>query len=113
MKMLPDALKNCDMILNDNPDELLVMYHKLRILFLLGNFDESIKICNQILNVYPNNGDVLFDKACNLASLKKTNDCLKSLNLAIQISNEFKVKAINNTTFQSLQNNQDFLQLIK
>ena len=112
MRMFDEALQNCDLFLNENPNELTVLYHKLRILQMIEQFDESVDICNKILNVYPNNGEILFDKAVNLACLGKTPACLKSLKMSIQISNEFKIKAKNSSSFDGLEKNHQFLEII-
>ena len=111
--MLDEALQNCDFFLNDNPDEFIVLYHKLRILRSLKKFEKSLSICHKILNVYPNNGDVLFDKAENLICLGKTSECLESLKASIVISSEFKIKAKNNTSFDVLGKNHQFLEIVR
>ena len=111
MNMLDEALDNCNNILK-NSDELIVKYHKLRILFSLKKYQESLQICDEILYLYPNNPDVLFDKALNLALLGKNEDSIKSLNSAIAISKKFKIKAKNNKSFQALQKEPNFLKLI-
>ena len=92
---------------------MIVLYHKLRILHELKEFDESLKICDKILTLYPNNGDVLFDKAINLALLDKNEGSIESLDAAIKISNKFKVKAKNNKSFKKLGKNQNFKKLVE
>ena len=68
--------------------------------------------CNKILLFYPNNGDVLFDKVCNLISLDRNEECLKSLNEVIKITNKFKLKAKKNKIFKKLEKNQNFINLM-
>ena len=80
---------------------------------MLKKYEESIEICDKILDIYPNNSDVLYDKATNLILLGKTENCLKVLNLTIQISKKFKVKAKNSKSFHVLHKNPDFIKLIK
>jgi len=80
---------------------------------MIEQFDESVDICNKILNVYPNNGEILFDKAVNLAYLGKISACLESLKLSIQISDEFKIKAKNSSSFDGLEKNHQFLEIIR
>jgi tetratricopeptide (TPR) repeat protein len=80
---------------------------------MLTNYKESLKICNVILETYPNNADVLFDKATNLIMLNKTSECLDSLNSAINTSKKFKIKAKKNILFKLLENNQRFAKLIE
>jgi tetratricopeptide (TPR) repeat protein len=111
--MLDSALDNCNIILSKNSNQLIVMYHKLRILKTMKRYSESMKICDKILQSYPNNGDVLFDKSVNLALLGRDDECLESLNLLISISNKFKIKIRNNKVFAKLQKNQNFIKLFK
>ena len=103
MIKLDYALHSCNSILSKNPNDLIVLYHKLRILYALKKYERSLEICNKILLLYPNNGDVLFDKACNLISLDRNEECLKSLDSAIKISNKFKLKAKKNKLFKRLE----------
>ena len=109
--MLDYALDNCNTVLSKNPNELIVLYHKLRILYSLKKYEQSLKICDKILLLYPNNGDVLFDKACNLVSLDRNEECLFSLTAAIKISNKFKLKAKKNKLFKKLEKNHVFMNL--
>ena len=55
---------------------------------------------------------MLFEKACNLLSLDRNEECLKSLNEAIKISNEFKLKAKKNKLFKKLEKNHIFINLM-
>ena len=41
----------------------------------MKKFTESIEICNMILELYPNNADVLVDKSCNYALLYDYPNC--------------------------------------
>ena len=113
MKMLVNALDNCNLMLKDDPDQLIIMYHKLRILYALEKYEESLEICDKILQKYPKNGDVLFDKAVSLINLNRISKCLETLSFAIQISDKFKIKARSNKALHILQKNDKFLKLIK
>ena len=59
----------------------------------MKKFNESISCCNRILQDYPNNGDVLFDKASNFAMLSNFDDALDLLEHAIFQGIQYKVKA--------------------
>ena len=113
MEILDSALDNCNKLLNETPNELIVMYQKLRILFAIKKYKHSLQICDKILQIYPKNADVLFDKASNLAHLNRNADCLKSLSLAIEISKKFKIKAKKSKSFQGFSKDQNFLKLIE
>ena len=55
---LENAIEICDNILEENPDEFIVLYHKLRLLKKLNRSKESNEICDKILKVYPKNIEV-------------------------------------------------------
>jgi hypothetical protein len=78
----------------------------------MGNFNESILCCNQILNDYPDNGDVLFDKSCNLVMVSKNNEALDLLEKAISQGIQYKIKAKKSKSFEKLSNDPRFQRLI-
>ena len=49
---------NLDQNVAENPDELIVLYHKLRLLKKLNRVEESNEICKKILSIYPSNIEV-------------------------------------------------------
>ena len=55
---IDDALKICDKLLEKNPNEFTVLYHKLRLLKKIDRFEESNEICNKILKQYPSNLEI-------------------------------------------------------
>ncbi len=78
----------------------------------MTKFDESILCCNSILNDYPNNGDVLFDKSCNLVMLSKIDDAVNLLERAIIQGTQFKVKAKKSESFKKLLDDSKFKKLV-
>ncbi len=78
----------------------------------MEKFSESILCCNSILKNYPNNGDVLFDKSCNLAMLSKVDEALDLLEYAIIQGTQFKIKAKKSKSFKKLSNNSKFKKLV-
>ena len=78
----------------------------------MKNFNESISCCNCILKDYPNNGDVLFDKASNFAMLSNFDIALDLLEHAIFQGIQYKVKAKTSKSFENLSNNARFQNLI-
>ena len=94
------------------PNYNIVLYHKERILFSLKNFDDSILCCNRILDDYPDNADVLYDKSCSLAMRGELEQSLEILSLAISNNSKFKNKAKSSTCFEILKNNHLFEKLI-
>jgi tetratricopeptide (TPR) repeat protein len=78
----------------------------------MERFEESILCCNKILDDYPHNGDVLFDKSCNLAMLSRIDDALDTLENAISQGIQYKIKAKKTTSFEKLTDNQKFQKLV-
>ena len=85
----------------------------VRILKSLKRYDESMKVCDRILRMYPNNTDILFEKASNLLYLGKNNECLEFLNSVTNMSNKFKIKIRNSKLFEQLQKNENFVKLLE
>ena len=109
---LIEALSICDNILKNNLNYNIVLYHKERILFSMNKFDESISCCNSILEDYPDNGDVLFDKASNYVMLSNYDTALDLLERAISKGIQYKIKAKKSKSFENLSNNIRFQNLI-
>ncbi len=61
---------------------------------------------------YPDNGDVLFDKACNLVMLSQTNEALDSLEKSISQGTQYKLKAKKSKFFENLTDDPRFQSLI-
>jgi hypothetical protein len=78
----------------------------------MGKFNESISCCNSILEDYPDNGDVLFDKASNSAMLSNFDDALNLLEHAISQGIQYKIKAKKSKSFENLFDNIRFQNLI-
>jgi hypothetical protein len=71
----------------------------------MGKYRESISCCNQILEDYPENGDVLYDKSCNFVMLSENDTALSLLEHAISQGVQYKVKAKKSETFKQFSNN--------
>jgi hypothetical protein len=78
----------------------------------MKKFEESIVCCNRILKDYPNNGDVLFDKSCNLLMLSKLDEALDNLEISISQGTQYKIKAKKSKFFEKLNDNKRFQSLI-
>jgi hypothetical protein len=77
----------------------------------MGNFDDSILCCNLILDDYPDNVDVLFDKSCSLAMLSKNDEALTLLKRAVSHGMKYKVKAKKSKSFEKLLDDSRFKSL--
>ena len=78
----------------------------------MNKFNESISCCNSILKDYPDNGDVLFDKASNFAMLSNFDGALDLLEHAISQGIQYKIKAKKSKSFENLSDNIRFQNLI-
>ena len=78
----------------------------------MKKFEESIVCCNKILKDYPNNGDVEFDKSCNLVMLSRIDEALDNLENSISQGIQYKTKAKKSKFFEKLHDNQRFQNLI-
>jgi len=78
----------------------------------LEKFNDSISCCNRILDNYPNNGDVLFDKSCNLVMLSQLDQALDVLQHAISQDVKYKSKAKKSKSFEKLIHNTKFEKLV-
>ena len=78
----------------------------------MNKFDESILCCNHILQDYPDNLDVLFDKASNFAMLSNFDDALDLLECIISQGIQYKIKAKKSKSFENLSHDVRFQNLI-
>jgi tetratricopeptide (TPR) repeat protein len=107
-----DALSICNGILENNSKYNIALYHKERILFSMGNYDESIECCDKILDDYPDNADVLFDKSCSFVMISKNKEALDLLERAISQGVQYKIKAKKSKIFEKLSNDVRYKKLI-
>ncbi|MGI9568069.1 MAG: tetratricopeptide repeat protein [Nitrosopumilus sp.] len=77
----------------------------------MKNFPESILCCNLILEDYPDNGDILYDKSCNLAMLSNFEEALDLLEHAISKGDKYKTKAKISKSFEKLSESSRFQEL--
>ena len=91
---------------------MIVLYHKLRVLKKLNRFSESNIICKKLLNVYPENGDVLYDMADNFLKLKDNENFLITLQKAVTAIPNLKNKSRSNKEFKSVYDNEIFLNIV-
>ncbi|MDH3834990.1 MAG: hypothetical protein OES34_12645, partial [Nitrosopumilus sp.] len=61
---------------------------------------------------YPDNGDVLFDKSCNLVMLSNFDKALDLLECAISQGIQYKIKAKKSKSFKKLSDNYKFQELV-
>ncbi len=77
----------------------------------MKNYDESIECCNLILNDYPENGDVLFDKSCSFVMMSKNEEALDLLERAISQGTQYKIKAKKSKLFKKFSDDARFKKL--
>ena len=93
---LEEGLSACDRILgarrggrhdggaSGTGNNNIVLYHKERILFAMGRYDESVLCCDEILRDYPANLDLLFDRSCGLAMGSRFGEAVETLEAAVE-----------------------------
>ena len=106
------ALSICNEILNTNPKYNTVLYHKERVLFLWGTLMNPFYVVIEILDDYPDNGDVLFDKSRSFVMLSKNDEALNLLERAISHGIQYKIKAKKSKSFEKLLDDSRFQNLI-
>ena len=106
------ALSICEKLLKNNPDDMIVLYHKLRILKKLYKFQESNLICKKLLDVYPDNGDILYDMSANFLKMNDIEKFLSTLQKAINAIPNLKNKSKNNKEFVQFHNDNRFLKIV-
>ena len=113
------ALRLCDRLLRRGggiPRDNTVLYHKERILLSMGRFAESVSCCDRILEDYPDNADVLFDKSCGLAMLSRGGEALDLLERAVSSEGgrgaPFRAKAKRSGFFKGLHGDARFQGLV-
>ena len=89
-----------------------MLYHKLRILKKLNKFSESNSICIKLLDIYPENGDVLYDMASNFLKLNNVEQFLKFLQKAVNVMPNLKNKSKNNKEFEKVFTDERFVNII-
>jgi tetratricopeptide (TPR) repeat protein len=81
----PDALKALDKAIELDPGYFVAYSEKARILSRNGSYNESMEVFNEALSLFPDNPEILMDKANTLLNAEKYED---SLNVSEQILNK-------------------------
>ena len=77
----------------------------------LEKFIESNSICMKLLNIYPENADVLYDIASNFLKLNDIEQFLKFLQKAVNVMPTLKNKSKNNKEFEKFFTNEIFVDI--
>ena len=99
-------------ILENTPNDRIVLYHKMRIFKKLERFSESNIICDKLLDDYPTNGEVLYDMASNFLKIGDEMSFFSTLQKAVTEMPNLKNKSKNNVEFEQFRNNERFLKII-
>ena len=75
-------------------------------------FSESNKICIKLLNIYPENSDILYDAASNFLKLDDTENFLTYLQKAVNVAPNLKNKSKHNKEFEKIFTNKRFMNII-
>jgi hypothetical protein len=78
----------------------------------LNRFSESNIVCNKLLKIYPDNGDVLYDMASNFLKIRDDENFFLTLQKAINVIPNLKNKSRSNREFQQFHNDERFLKIV-
>lgn len=79
----------------------------------LNNYADCIKINNEIIKEDKKNDSAYFNNACSYAMLKKDDEALKALKMAVKLAPENKKIASSSEIFERFKKNKEFLDIIK
>ncbi|MBR0518336.1 tetratricopeptide repeat protein, partial [bacterium] len=79
----------------------------------LNNYAECVKINNEIIREDKKNDSAYFNNACSYAMLKKDDEALKALKMAVKLDPENKKIASSSKMFERLKKNKEFLEIVK
>ena len=106
------AVEICDELLKNNPDEIIALYHKLRILKKLDRFAESNMICMKLVDIYPENGEVLYEMASNFLKLGDEEQFFNLLQKAVNVLTNLKNKSRQNKEFEKFFTDERFMNIV-
>lgn len=81
--------------------------------FYQGDFEKALEKYNQSLAIIPYKFESLYNKACVLSLLNRTNEALQTLKIAAMIHNYAIDLAERDPDFENLKNNPDFQALLR
>ena len=99
-------------MLKNNPDEIIALYHKLRILKKLDRFAESNTICMKLVDIYPENGEVLYEMASNFLKLGDIEQFFNLLQKAVNTLPNLKNKSRQNKEFEQFFTDERFIDIV-
>lgn len=109
----PDALRECDRTLAAEPNNLAYKKTKAAILVRLLEYEDSIEVCEEILEVSPNEPTVWISMGHMLKTVGRREDCISSYRKAIELAPEYgeaywslvnlKTAAISDAELKSMQ----------
>ena len=79
----------------------------------LNRYEECIKVNNEIIKEDKKNDSAYFNNACSYAMLKRDNEALNALRMAVKLSPENKKIASSSEMFKRFKTNKEFLDIVK
>jgi len=77
------------------------------------NYKEAIICYDKSIELYPNNPQSFYYKACDFSLLKNKREMLENLSKAIALENTFKMDAAKNKDFKRYWSDPDFKKIIR
>ncbi|MFC3679172.1 TPR end-of-group domain-containing protein [Bacterioplanoides pacificum] len=101
-----------DQILALRPDDIEALTYKADAALLLGQTEWATSLANRALEIDPENSHAFFQRACAFAESGFVDEALRDLAEAIQRSESLRIQAGEDTSFESLHDNELFREMV-
>ena len=101
-----------DQILELRPEDTEALTYKADAVLQLDEPQWAVSLCDKALEIDNENGHAFYQRACAKAMLNQEEEALRDLRKAIKLSVAFIEQAREDESFQSMQDNPQFLKLL-
>ncbi len=101
-----------DQILALRPDDVEALTYKADSALLLGQAQWATSLANHALNIDPDNSHAMYQRACAYAESGFVEEALRDLEEAITRSESLRTQAGEDSSFDSLRENEQFLAMV-
>ncbi|GGY56481.1 hypothetical protein GCM10011297_31610 [Bacterioplanes sanyensis] len=101
-----------DQILALRPDDVEALTYKADAALLLGQAQWATSLANHALNIDPDNSHAMYQRACAYAESGFVEEALRDLEEAITRSESLRTQAGEDSSFDSLRENEQFLDMV-
>lgn len=101
-----------DQILTLRPEDLEALTYKADAALLLGQTEWATSLANRALEIDPENSHAFYQRACAYAESGYVEEALRDLHEAIHRSESLRVQAGEDASFDSLKENEQFMEMV-